>query len=541
MSTNRVSCCDIVDDVPTLVKFESLSDSGMRKLIASAPTKSCSLDPIPTWLLKECLDGILPTLKLIVNKSLTEGYFPKQCKTAIVCPLIKKPKLDADTLKNYRPISNLSFLSKLIERAVNNQISNYLVTNGLNEPMQSAYRAGFSVETCLLKVQNDLLCALDDKKSVFLTLLDLSAAFDTVDHRMLLTTLKARFGFDDIALKWLKSYLTDRSQSVYLNGTCSATQLLSCGVPQGSVLGPVLFTLYTSPLGQLLRSFEVNYCLYADDTQIYLPFDENDKLVRLKQLENCIGEVRNWMKSNMLKLNEDKTEFLVIHSTRQNLELDTLTLKVGDACVPCSRKARNLGVIFNEHMSMEPHVRSVCRSAKYHLRNISKIRPFLDHSATERVIHAFITCRLDTANSLLFGSPKYLVSMLQGVQNSAVRLLFRAPKYSHVSHLLKETHWLTVHFRIQYKVMLLTYKALNGVGPSYLSNLLTSYQPTRTLRSQNACMLIKPKISCASFGGRTFSKGAPNLWNDLPLELKNSPNINCFKTGLKTFLFSQNL
>ena len=247
------------------------------------------------------------------------------------------------------------------------------------------------------------------------------------------------------------------------------------------------------------------------------------------------------MKSNMLKLNEEKTEFLVIHSTRQNLDLDTLTLKVGDACVPCSRKARNLGVIFNEHMSMEPHVRSVCRSAKYHLRNISKIRPFLDHSATERVIHAFISCRLDTANSLLIGSPKYLVSMLQGVQNSAVRLLFRAPKYLHVSHLLKETHWLPVHSRIEYKVMLLTYKALNGAGPSYLRNLLTFYEPTRTLRSQNACMLIKPKILCESFGGRTFSRGGPKLWNSLPLELKNTPNIDNFKKGLKTYLFLQNM
>ena len=537
LPTNTVT--KVGDNVPSFASFQPLSDSEMRKLITSSPSKSCSLDPIPTWLLKECLDGILPFLSSIVNKSMTLGYFPRECKTAIVRPLIKKPKLDPDTLKNYRPISNLSFVSKLIERAVNNQTSAHLTSGGLYEPMQSAYRAGYSVETCLLKVQNDLLCALDHKQCVYLTLLDLSAAFDTVDHRMLLTLLQTRFGFTDLALQWMHSYLTERTQSVYINGITSAVQHLTCGVPQGSVLGPVLFTLYTTPLGQLIRSHSIEYCLYADDTQIYLPFDETNKSARLLQLETCIGEIRNWMKANMLKLNEEKTEFLVIRPPRQDFE--PVTLKVGDAIVPSSKSARNLGVIFNEDLNMESQVRAICRSAKFHLRNISKIRPFLDNSVTERVIHSLITCRLDTANSLLIGTPKYVIDMMQGVQNCAVRLLFCQPKYTSVSHLIRKAHWLPVHLRILYKVLLLTYNAMNSIGPSYISRLLPMYQPPRVLRSQNKKMIDRrsTQFNYATLGGRAFHSRARSAWNDLPLELKNSPNTNTFKKRLKTHLFSK--
>jgi hypothetical protein len=245
------------------------------------------------------------------------------------------------------------------------------------------------------------------------------------------------------------------------------------------------------------------------------------------------------MKANMLKLNEDKTEFLIIQSSRRHLNTEGVKLKVGDALVSPSPSAKNLGVTFTDNLNMEKHVGMICRSANYHLRNIAKIRPFLDTSATEKIIHALITCRLDMSNSLLIGAPKYLINMLQRVQNNAARVLFRLPKYVSVSHLIREAHWLPVQSRIQYKLLLLTYNALNNIGPSYVKDLLEPYQPARMLRSQNMNMLVKPVPRQVSLGGRAFYVQAPGAWNDLPLELKTKQTVSAFKKGLKTFLFQQ--
>ena len=235
----------------TLSTFEPVTEAMVKLVITKSAPKTCSLDPIPTPLLLEILDCLLPSLTALINLSLSSGLFPQAFKSAVIFPLLKKPSLDPNELKNFRPISNLPFISKIIEKLVLVKISRHLSANNLLNQFQSAYRPGHSTETALLKIVNDLLLSLDDGKISLLASLDLSAAFDTIDHAILLHRLQHDFGLSGTVLDWFSSYLSSRIQSVSVHSHTSVPASVSCGVPQGSGLGPILFVLYTTPLSLL--------------------------------------------------------------------------------------------------------------------------------------------------------------------------------------------------------------------------------------------------------------------------------------------------
>ena len=199
-------------------------------------------------------------------------------------PLLKKPSLSTDDLNNFRPISNLNFISKILEKVVASRIQSHLSSNSLSSSFQSAYRIFHSTETTLLKIHNDLILVMDRGEVTSLILLDLSADFDTVDHSILLTRLQNWFGLDGLSLDWFTSYLSSRSQAVSINDSISAFSTLSCGVPQGSVLGPLLFTLYTTPLDSVISKNSLKYHLYADDTQLYISFTPSNSALSLDTL-----------------------------------------------------------------------------------------------------------------------------------------------------------------------------------------------------------------------------------------------------------------
>ena len=368
-------------------------------------------------------------------------------------------------------------------------------------------------------------------------LLDLSAAFDTIDHNILLNRLENYVGISGIALSWFKSYLSDRYQFVVVNEERSYRSQVQYGVPQGSVLGPLLFTLYMLPLGDIIRKHGVSFHCYADDTQLYIS-SRPDETYQFTKLTECIADIKNWMTSNFLLLNSEKTEILIFGpktSSRNNLEY-CLTL---DGCsVKSSSSVRNLGVLFDTNLSFEGHVTSICKTAFFHLKNISKLRHMLSMKNAEQLVHAFMTSRLDYCNALLGGCPAYLINKLQLVQNAAARVLTRTRKYDHISPVLSTLHWLPVKHRIDFKILLITYKALNGLAPQYLSELLMHYSPSRLLRSQNSGQLIIPRISKSTAGGRSFSYLAPKLWNNLPSIVREADTLCQFKSRLKTHLFN---
>ena len=450
-----------------LDSFLPISIDELSAISRKMSSKSCSLDPLPASILLNQFDVLLPTICEIVNKSLQSGVVPSSLKVGVLKPLLKKPSLNHEVLSNYRPISNLKNISKIVEKIASLQLNNYLSLNNLHEPFQSAYKSFHSCETALLRVQNDILQSIDNRSCVAMLLLDLSAAFDTVDHQILLNRLNTKFGISGTALQWFKSYLTNRLQFVSIDNYSSEALQLDCGVPQGSVLGPLLYLLYTSPVAEILRQHKMFFHLYADDTQLYIPFSCNDDLAlndSMKLIENCLSDIDAWMTINKLKLNKDKTEFLLF-SSKHSPQLTVPSLNFGCDFIAPSAHVRNIGVIFDSQLTMARNVNNICKSSFYHLRNIAKIRKFISVETTEIIVHAFVSSKLDNCNSLLFGLPHKLLNKLQSVQNAAARIITLSRKHDHITPILVKLHWLPIESRIKYKILLLTYKALHGISP----------------------------------------------------------------------------
>ncbi len=285
-------------NINSFTYFFPLSEAEVSKLILSSHPTTCPLDPIPSHFLQAISPAVVPALTHIVNTYLHTGIFPSAFKQARITPLLKKPTLNPTLLGNYRPVSLLPFIAKTLERVVFNQVTAFLTQNNLLNSNQSGFRSGHSTETALLSVVEDLRLARTASKSSLLILLDLSAAFDTVNHQILLSTL-LRKGFSGTALQWFDSYLSDRSFKLSWRGEVSKSQHLATGVPQGSVLGPLLFSVYMASLGSVIHKHGFSYHCYADDTQLYLSFHPDDLTIAAR-ISACLVDISSWMKDHHL-------------------------------------------------------------------------------------------------------------------------------------------------------------------------------------------------------------------------------------------------
>ena len=362
--------------------FLPVSLEELRDIVRVMKPSTSPNDAVPSKIIKDVFDSIGPSIQVILNSCLTRGFVPASFKQAVVQPLLKKHNLDAKCPRNYRPISKLPFISKILEKVVLSQLLPFLNHAEILEPFQSGFRSRHSTETALLKVTNDLLLTLDSGENAILILLDLSAAFDTVDHNTLLSRLEQWVGISSTALQWFSSYLTNRSFIVSIGQFSSPSAPVSCGVPQGSILGPVLFCLYMLPLGNIIRKHNIAFHFYADDSQLYLPLKSADLL---QTLLDCLEEVKVWLGSNFLQINNDKTEVIIFGPSKSKTPR---TADLGILSPYVKSHSRNLGVIFDSNFCFYKQIAAVVKSRFYQLRVIAKIKPHLSFHNLEIVIHA---------------------------------------------------------------------------------------------------------------------------------------------------------
>uniref|UniRef100_A0A3Q2ZSJ5 Reverse transcriptase domain-containing protein n=3 Tax=Kryptolebias marmoratus TaxID=37003 RepID=A0A3Q2ZSJ5_KRYMA len=524
----------------TFSAFSVVTQSDVEKIVKSMKTSTCVLDPLPTALLKSNITAICPLITTIINQSLRASQVPPSLKTAVIHPYLKKPSLDPNILAHYRPVSNLPFISKVLEKVVAAQLHQHLHIHNFYEKFQSGFRSAHSTETALVRVMNDLLMTADQGSPSLLLLLDLSAAFDTVNHTILLNRLQSEIGLSGTALKWFHSYLTNRTEYVSLGQSKSSTHTVTCGVPQGSVLGPTLFTIYMLPLGHIINKHKVSFHCYADDTQLYMKMDSTSPTVLPSSLQLCLEEIKAWMTANSLQLNSNKTDVILLGTPHQTQSSNLSSISIFGLNIPFSTTVTNLGVRIDSNLTFNSHIRHLSKVSFLHLKNIARLRPSLSQPDAERLIHAFISSRLDYCNALLFGTSGKNLQKLQHIQNCAARVLMRRRKYDHITSVLNSLHWLPIKHRIHYKLCLLTYQCIHGAAPAYLSELLSLHATSRRLRSSTSFYCLhQPKTKLATMGDRAFQAVAPRLWNALPESLRAPQGVEAFKKGLKTHLFKQ--
>ena len=298
--------------------------------------------------------------------------------------------------------------------------------------------------------------------------------------------------------------------------------------------------MYTKPITAITEKHNISSQSFADDTQLHNSSPLSQFNDSVENIQDCIQDIKHWMTSNKLQLNDNKTETLLIHSKHRTLSNSTpSSITIGTSQINFSKEARNLRFIFSDTLDVDKHISHLCRSCNNELRKISSIRHLLTYDATKTLICTLVLSKIDYCNALLVNTTSSNINRLQKIQNSAARLIFRSRKFDHVQPLLKQLHWLPIRARIKYKISLLCFKFFTEPNfPLYLAEILNVYAPSRHLRSSNDSRLLKsPDITKTSLGNRSFSVSAPCIWNSLPREIRHSDSLSKFKSSLKTFLF----
>ena len=364
-------------------------------------------------------------------------------------------------------------------------------------------------------------------------MIDLNAAFDMVDHQILLQVLQSRFGVLGSALAWFESYLQLRFCKVKVGTKFSTIRCLDCSVPEGSLAGPDLYSAYASTLQEIVPD-NVGLNGFADDHSLKRSFKADNRKAEqttISTLQNCLMNVKIWMDENRLKMNDGKTEFIMFGATKQLAKCKTSSIDVNKTVLSKSEVVKYPGTWMDCHLTFKDHIVKKCRTAMINLQQIKLIRPFLNPEACTTIMLGLVMSHLYYCNSILVGLPDVSINRMQRVQNLAAKVVLGKSKMDSTSECFSALHWLPICSRINHKILTLVHKSIMGWAPEYLQNLLVVCKPGRPgLRSAlDTNLLVVPFVRCKTFAECSFSIQGPKMWNSLPEDLSSEIDTDIFK------------
>ena len=496
--------------------------TSLRRLKVS---KATGMDNIPAKILKISADIIAPSLTAIFNLSLNSCTYIDEWKKARITPIFKSE--DRQKCDNYRPISILPIISKIFEKEVFDQLYEHLSQNLLLSKYQSGFRPKHSTMSALIQMCDQWLENMDNGMLNGVVFLDIRKAFDSIDHSILLKKMNEQFGIYRAELKWFESYLTKRQQVCFINGHTSSPRQITCGVPQGSILGPLLFLLYINDMPNCLKS--TTPCLYADDTEIFASSFDYDTLV--KNLNDDLKNIHTWLTKNKLQHHPTKTKLMFIGSP-YNLKnrIGEATVFFGGKPVPLTHSFESLGVEIDENLNWEKHIDKICKKASAGIGAIKRAKPYVDINTLQTIYKALVQPYFNYCSTLWGNCGKLLQDKLQRFQSRAARVITGATYDVRSLDILNALSWETLDNRRNKSKAVFMYKVLNDHAAPGLKESLHKRnvtQNTYNLRnSENDLTLPKPRTEYLK---RSFKYSGVMLWNDLSSAAKSAETLDCFK------------
>ena len=518
---------------PHRFMFTDVTPDEVYKQLSKMPSgKATGLDDLSPRLLKAAASVIAGPVSGIMNMSNRSGVVPAKWKQSRVTPIFK----DGNRFEtsNYRPISVIPAIMKIFERLIHNQLYEYLQVNNIMSQNQSGFRPGHSTQTCLLDVTDYLLKNTDKGMFTGAIFLDLKKAFDTVHHEMLINKL-SKSGINGPELDWFKSYLSERYQVCKINEEQSDMLPILFGVPQGSILGPLLFSLYVNDLPCHVNKNQAKICLYADDTVIFARSEEVCQVARV--LTEEMRKVAQWLYKNKLTLNVKKTKVMLFGSTvkiAQNTE--AFAVKIQNNILEQVNSLKYLGIYLDPTISWKGHLTHVKNSVNRKIGLLYRTRSFLKGDTLNTMYPSLILPSLEYCDVVWGNAANKYLSKLNTLQNKAGKIILNVNRCFPTKGVFDCLGWRTLESRRDSHVKTMVYKCLVGLAPPTLCNnfhRVHDNSPHET-RGSTQGNLIPPKVKTGS-GKRTFIYKGTVSWNRLPRACKSPfpPTVNQFKGALK--------
>ena len=521
------------DVSPELFVLHQVTENQVERVIRSLPSnKAPGMDKISSRILKDSLPSTLTTITHIVNNSFVTNTFARAWKTAEVTPILKCG--NPDVPNNYRPISLLPIVSKVTERLVHGQLMEHLIRNNKLAAHQSGNRKLHSTETALLYVTDQLLQAMDNKKVSIMVLLDMSKAFDSIRHDILLSKLQ-NLDFSQGALNWFQSYLSNRQQCVRIGDAVSKVLPLEFGVPQGSILGPVLFTIYVNDLLSVPKR-----CLsasYVDDCKLYLSFSPAELPTSILALNEDLTRISQWCCKNSLLINPDKTKVLAVGLPQLLKKLSSFSITLFDKEITPVPVVKDLGVLLDTRLSYNQHITEIASKCLFKLYQINRIKHLLDRKTLLLLINSFVFSKLQYCSTVWSNTSSSNIDKLQKVQNLAGRIILGLRKYDHISDGLRSLKWLPIREKLILNDATMMHKCINKLVPDYLADMFKSRSQVHNRQTRSSGALDIP-LCRLSTRQRSFAFRGAKLWNSLNDNIKSLKCPRNFRRHLANVLLS---